>query len=94
MIILAGDECQALPRLDQESMVAVGSRQLDPRDDPVIRGVNLDELLASLNVHEDVLGDRVVLRVSDVSTERDRRDSGIRPHIDHSLRVAVLVRHV
>jgi hypothetical protein len=47
-------------------IISVGN-QFDPRNHLISRGIDLEELPAGLNVDEDVFGDGIVLRVSDVA---------------------------
>ena len=55
VIALTGDKGKPVRRIDQQSVVVVGTRERNPCDDPVDRRVDFNEFIARLNVDKDVM---------------------------------------
>ena len=89
-VAVARDEGEPAGRVDVQPVVVVAARERDTPDHALRERVDHRDLVARLDVREDVLRDRVVLHVAGLSAEVDRADP-VSGRGEHDLRAARLV---
>lgn len=89
-VVFASDIPAAVFVIERETVIALAAGDGIATNDDVFCGIDRDEL-ARLDVDEHPMAARIVLRVSDIAAEWDRRDARVRARIDHGRRVAVFI---